>query len=299
MRTTQTRTWAALVAAGGIALAGCSAGGSEGGDAVGPESGASAASDSAAGSGEAAKDVRSAGSYKAPSNAHVARTARMSITVEDVEQASAKVRSAASEVEGYVSSEDSRAATDEGGRAWAEITVTVPVAELDATMTTLADVGHVTQRTSTAEDLSSQYTDTSSRVRTLTRSVERLRKLIASTEDLSQIVTLEDELSTREADLESMVSQRTALERRTTTAPVTVSLSTEPPPADGPAEDETGFGAGLQDGWRAFTSALEVGATVLGAVTPFAVTGLVLGGPLVWWLRRRTRRPGLTGTTAR
>ena len=59
-----------------------------------------------------------------------------------------------------------------------------------------------------------------------------------------------------------------------------------------------GFLAGLGSGWSAFTDALAVGMTVLGAVTPFAVTLAILGAPLVWWVRRRrAARPAATPAT--
>lgn len=314
-RTTHGRC-AALVAAGGLALTGCavgsdSGGSSEGGDAVSHQSQArdgdseaqpeSAATSGAADRGQGSSDG-SAGSggsgsspssgYKAPIDARIARTASLSLTVKDLEQAAAKVRSTARTAGGYVSDEDSRAATDEGGRSWAEITITVPVDELDATTTDLAELGEVTKRTTSAEDLTSQYTDTTARVRTKTKSVERLRTLIDSTDDLDQIVILERELSTREADLESMTCQQKSLEQRTATAPITVSLSTDGIEADDTAgEDATGFVAGLSEGWGAFTSALTVGLTALGAITPFALTGAALLVPVLWWLRRRTVRP--------
>ena len=302
--------WAALLAAGGLVLAGCGAGGasdSSGGD-VHPEqsqatrsaqseSGAGSAregggDDSSAGADQSASAKDSSGkssTYKAPTDAHIARTASLSITVEDIEQGAAKVRSEARSAGGYVSQEESRAATSEGGRAWAEITVTVPVDELDRTTNDLAEIGEVTKRASSAEDLTSQYTDTAARVKTKTKAVERLRTLIDSTDDLDQIVTLEDELATREADLESMVSQQKSLEKRTTTAPITVSLTTEATEVEETEEDATGFLAGLSGGWDAFTGALTVGLTVLGAVTPFAAAGLVLLVPVAWWTRRRRR----------
>lgn len=299
--------WAALLAAGGLVLAGCGAGGaSDSGSDVHPEQSQatqSAQSESEAGSARegggddsragadqsaAAKDSSGKSSgYKAPTDAHIARTASLSITVEDIEQGAAKVRSEARSAGGYVSQEDSRTATSEGGRSWAEITVTVPVDELDRTTNDLAEIGEVTKRAGSAEDLTSQYTDTTARVKTKTKAVERLRTLIDSTDDLDQIVTLEDELATREADLESMVSQQKSLEKRTATAPITVSLTTEATEVEETEEDATGFLAGLSGGWDAFTGALTVGLTVLGAITPFAVTGLVLLAPVAWWARRR------------
>ncbi|KRE36894.1 hypothetical protein ASG73_11210 [Janibacter sp. Soil728] len=308
-RTTHGR-WAALVAAGGLALTGCAVGSdsgasSEGGDSVPhqsqarggdsdarPESAASSASGGQGkGSGDSGSGSSAASGYKAPADARIARTASLSLTVEDLEQAAAKVRSTARTAGGYVSDEDSRAATYEGGRSWAEITITVPVDKLDSTTTDLSELGKVTKRASSAEDLTSQYTDTTARVRTKTKSVERLRTLIDSTDDLDQIVTLERELSTREADLESMTSQQKSLEQRTATAPITVSLSTDATGTDASEEEASGFVAGLSEGWGAFTSALTVGLTALGAITPFALTGLVLLAPGLWWLRRRTTRP--------
>lgn len=306
--------WVALLGAAGLALTACSAGGSdESGDSV-PHSSSSQAggdSDSAqpesgATSGSAAQDTsKASGSnnnssgYKAPTDAHIARTASLSLTVKNIEESSAKVRSAARTSGGYVSQEDSRAASYEGGRSWAEITVTVPVAELDATTNTLTEIGEVTKRASSAEDLTSQYTDTAARVRTKTKAVKRLRALIDTTDDLQQIVTLEDELATREADLESMTSQQQSLEKRTATAPITVSLSTETVEVDDASdEDATGFLAGLRSGWDSFTSALSVGLTALGAITPFAVTAMVFLAPFVWWLRRRSARPAPAVTTS-
>lgn len=294
--------WAALVAAGGLALTGCSSVGGDSNDRGAQPSmsttSAAAQEDSAATSASSAKDSSKAAGknssrsqVKTPTGTHLARTVRLSLDVEDVEQASAKVRSAATDAGGFVSSEESRLATTKGGRSWAEITVSVPVDKLDATITDLSDVGTVTQRTSTTEDLSSQYTDTAARVRTLKKSVERLQKLIDTTSDLDQIVTLESELSTREADLESMTSQQKTLEKRMTTAPITVSLATPSTQAEDEPEEETGFLAGLSDGWGTFTSALEGGLTALGAITPFALTFAVLAAPVVWWVRRRTHRP--------
>lgn len=307
MRTTHGR-WAALVAAGGLTLTGCAIG-SSGDESVAPHTTAghqtsgSAGAESESDSGSTASNAKQSGDssssdYKAPTDARIARTASLSLTVEDLEQASAKVRSAAGRAGGYVSDEDSRTATYEGGRSWAEITVTVPVDELESTIADLSEIGEVTKRSSSAEDLTSQYTDTAARVKTKTKSVERLRDLIDSTDDLEQIVKLERELATREADLESMTGQQKVLEKRTATAPVTVSLSTVVEHADDEAEDETGFVAGLSEGWAAFTSALTVGLTALGAITPFAVAGMVLLAPIVLWWRRRPRRAAAAVATS-
>ncbi len=288
----RTTRWAALVAAGALALTGCSGTGTSD-DGAGAGSAAEPALQD-----ERAEDAAS-GQVEAldPDGTHTAHTAALTTTVEDVARASAQVRSTAESLGGLVSSEETHIAPDGANgsdHSWAQIVVTVPVDEFDTAMTRLARIGEVTSRTDDVQDLSQQYTDTTSRIRTLRKSVARLQELIDLAADLKEIVALESELTQREADLESMVSQQKALEKRTSTAPITLHL-TSPEAA---ASDPDGFLAGLASGWQAFTAALAAGLTALGVVTPFAVTGVVLAAPLVWWLRRRLPRVSPAGLTA-
>lgn len=291
-----TTRWAALTAATALALAGCSGGG--GGDSASEAGGAEAASvqndsaadESLAGTESSENSARKEGTTRISSPAHIARTAALTITVDDIARASAKVRTTATSAGGYISSEETHVGPEEQDtspsspdHAWAQMVVTVPVEALDSTLTALSRLGHVTERTGTTEDLTSQYTDTASRVRTLEKSVKRLQELIDSADGLEEIVALEAQLTQRESDLESMVSQMKALEKRTTTVPITVSLQTP----QAVAEDESGFLAGLGAGWDAFGDAFSVGMTALGAVTPFALVALVVLAPVAIWLRRR------------
>lgn len=293
MRTTISRA-AVLVAAASL-TAGCSATSSDGPEDVTDRTttAASARSESAANGPDTSKRVSDAstvpGSKDPASNSpRIARTARVSLDVADVEEAAARVRALARDVEGFVSSEESRLTTGgEQGRASAKITISVPQNELEATLTDLQDVGELTRRSTDAKDLTAQYTDTTARVRTLRSSVARLQKLIDTAEDLDQVVALERELSQREADLESMTSQRKVLEQRTSMSTVTVSLTT--PTAEGEDTTATGFLSGLAEGWQALTASVQDGLTALGVVTPFAITFGVLAAPLLWWLRRRRR----------
>jgi hypothetical protein len=104
---------------------------------------------------------------------------------------------------------------------------------------------------------------------------------------IGQVVQIESELSSRQADLESLEAQQRALADQTAQATVTVTLVSDTAPA-GSSSDDTGFVAGLRKGWTAFTAALVGGLTVLGALLPFAVV-LVPFGYLGWRFTRRTR----------
>ncbi|NYG37932.1 DUF4349 domain-containing protein [Janibacter alkaliphilus] len=263
--------------------------------------------DDSAGSGSDAAG-QDAATVAAQSARKLARSGSLDLEVEDVTRTSARVRSVADRAGGWVSQEDSSSRADDAEDgddvpdgvdaypsedvpgAWSEITVQVPASALEKSMDDLAELGTVTHRTTETEDVTAAHTDAKTRVETLTRSTERLRELIEDSDDLEQIVSLESELTTREGELESMTRQLDTLEERTATSPITVSIAEEG--ADVSTEDEaeeTGFVAGLSDGWGAFTGALQVGATVLGALTPFALAGGLVLAPVLWWWRRRPR----------
>ena len=109
---------------------------------------------------------------------------------------------------------------------------------------------------------------------------------MAQAKDIGQVVVLESELSRREADLESLESQLSALKNNVERSTLMVSLST---PGHEPVTN-TGFLGGLRSGWDAFTASARGLLTVIGALLPFAVFLALVAAPFAWWLRRR--RPG-------
>lgn len=291
MRRYTSLRWAALAAAAAVALAGCGGGSDSGGSSGAPisseESGPSGAGSEDAGAEDADSAAPESGGDAADeelTGEHIAREAGLDITVKDLDKSVEQVRSVAEDADGRVSCEQTRIDPD-GQWSSTRIEVTVPAEELDATLAELEDLGEVTERTSETTDLSSTYTDTDARVRTMKKSISRLEKLLDGADDLGQVIKIEDELTDREADLESLTRRLKALEKRTTTAPITLDLSTDSAPTSD--EDETGFVAGLQHGWSAFTASLAVLVTVLGAVLPFAVVLALVIAPLWWWIRRR------------
>ncbi len=116
-----------------------------------------------------------------------------------------------------------------------------------------------------------------SRLKTQQASVDRIRALIASTTSIAQIVSLEDELTSRESDLESMEAQLRTLTDLTSLSTITVNLlGPEANVTVPPTPKKTGFLAGLTSGWHGFVASLGVLLTVIGALLPFAI---VIGIP--------------------
>ncbi|HET7474708.1 MAG TPA: DUF4349 domain-containing protein [Dermatophilaceae bacterium] len=222
----------------------------------------------------------------------IVKTATISVEVKDIAAAASSVRGIATGQRGYVVSESigsgdgpkplADRAEPLGG--FGQLTISVPAAALDATLAELAKVGTVLSRTSSAQDVTSEFVDTDSRLRTMRASVERVRALMAKATTIGQVVSLESELAQREADLESLTSQLAVLTGNVERSTVTVSLTT---PARLAEQDQGGFLAGLRAGWDAFAASARGLLTALGAVLPFAGFLAVVGIPLLAWVRRR------------
>ena len=234
----------------------------------------------------------------------ITRTASLSVQVKDVAVAAATVRGIAAGADGFVLSEQMGKdggpqpvpQADPGSTfgGFGTISLSVPTERLDAVLTQLSRVGTVLSRSTSSQDVTDQYVDTQSRVKTMTASLDRVRALLAKATTIGQVVSLESELTRREADLESLQAQLAALKGSVERSTVTVTLST-PAVVVAHAAD-TGFLAGLRQGWHAFQASVTAVLTVLGAVLPFAVLVLLVGWPAWRWLRRR--QAGVTASPA-
>ena len=296
------RTYLALTALAGavLALAGCSGQASSGTAAAGTTEGAgSAAAGSPAvpgGVGSAAGSTGGGADAGAPAGAadvkalapRVIRTAQVVVEVEgQLADAAARVRAVAGALRGAVSSETT---TYADGAGQSVLVLRVPEPDLDralALVTGEGGVGRELNRTTSAQDVTGDIADLESRVATQRASVARVRALLASAKSLSDVVLLESELSKREADLAAVEARRAALADQADLATLTVDLRTPaalPPPA---AKQEPPFLRGLHSGWDAVTASTTVVVTVLGALLPVAVVAALVGGPVLWVLRRR------------
>ena len=198
----------------------------------------------------------------------LARRADISITVNDVDVAATRVRAIAASAQGLVTAEAISSEPDLSARGgFSTITISVPTAELDATLDRLATLGKVHSRNASTDDVTAQYVDTEARVKTMQSSVDRVRALMSQATKLGDVVALEAELSRRQADLEATQSQLAALKDSVALSPVEVRLSTDEQVLQ-QADDSTGFLAGLEAGWSAFTGSVTVLLTALGGGAP-------------------------------
>jgi hypothetical protein len=210
------------------------------------------------------------------------RTATIDLAARDVGDAVGRARDIVAADGGYGGREEVREDA-------ATLTLLIPADRFDHALDELSKLGKVVSRNQSAEDVTEQVVDLDSRTATQRASVDRVRALLARANTVDEIVRIEQEVTTREADLESLEQRRTALAGQVAMSTVTITIgrTTAPPPA--PRDESSGFLAGLSDGWDAFLGAGAVTLRVIGAVLPFALVLAIPAVPVIRrWHRRRT-----------
>ncbi|WP_405603116.1 DUF4349 domain-containing protein [Streptomyces sp. NBC_01410] len=291
------RTVAALFLTASLALAGCS-GGADDMSTADDKSAPRPAAEGAAGSGYAA-DKDSGARQTQPNQpnqpkqpllpAHVIRTAVLDVEVKNASKALAAARTTAENAGGHVANESTERIDDT--HVTSRVVLRVPQEKYDEVLAELAGAGKLLSRKADAKDVTDQVVDVESRIATQRASVNRVRALMDRAVKLSDVVTLEGQLSSRQAELESLLAQQAALKDRTALATITLSLS-EPEKREHKEDDDPGFLDALGGGWHALVATGEWIAVVVGAVAPFAAVLAVLYALWRWVLRPRLpRRP--------
>jgi nitric oxide reductase large subunit len=255
--------------------------------------------------GGAAQDTDAAGSSSTSSTTgrnrppvaerHVISQGTVSLTSDDVREARRDVQRVVDAQGGDITEEQTD--TDEDGAAvYARLVLRVPAARFGDAMTALEAVGDLRGSDRTSEDVSTQVIDTDVRVRAQEASLERVEQLLARAQGLKDIIWIESQLTTRQAELDSLKQQQAWLADQTRDSTIVVDISRTPEEEQAEEEEASGFLAGFSGGMAAL-GAVAVGlATIAGALLPFVVVLLLVGLP-AWLIVRRTVRRRRTSAT--
>lgn len=220
-----------------------------------------------------------------PEDRAIIYTATLRVRAQDVEAAASRAVQIVTTAGGYV--HDERTTTEPRREATATLTFKIPTEEyrsvLDDLGSRLGTRLHLEQQ---AQDVTQEVADVDARLESARASLDRLRQLLAEAEAIGEVLSVEQEISEREAELESLEARQRALANKTQYATVTLELT---PPAAAKQPRDPRFLAGLAAGWEAFTKSLGWLATLLGALLPFLVAFGVLGF-VAWRVRAVVRR---------
>jgi hypothetical protein len=143
----------------------------------------------------------------------------------------------------------------------------IPYEVLDETVTALQELGDVQEVSLNTVDVSLQKVDLDARIQVLEAAISRLNELLAEAATTSDLIAVESALSERQAELDSLQSQRDYLGDQTLFATLSISLIT---PENATPADPDGFLDGIVRGWD--------------SILAFFAGAIVWAGILVPWL---------------
>lgn len=142
------------------------------------------------------------------SEAKLIRRAELSIQTTQFDQAVQSLQDLVEQHGGYFeqSSVYGGSYRDVNAQRSGEYVVRIPAEKYDAFLSASGNLGYVTQRTESSEDIGEQYYDTESRLRTQRTKQERLLELLEKAETMEDIISLENALSEVEYQIEQYTS---------------------------------------------------------------------------------------------
>ncbi|MBF8190150.1 DUF4349 domain-containing protein [Nonomuraea sp. K274] len=218
-------------------------------------------------------------------------TGRTTVRAEQVTAAAAQAKEIATAAGGYLAKEESDAAS--GTRESATLEFKIPPAKYAEVLGRFGkELGKQISVNQSTQDVTLQMADVESRLKSAQQALDSLRTLLKRADTIGQVLDVEREISTREADLESLQAQQKELSTQVSMATLTLRLVGPAAAVEEPEEEAAGFLGGLRAGWRALVSFAKVLLTVVGAAVPWLIVALPLLALAIYLVRRaRTRRP--------
>ena len=232
-----------------------------------------------AAAGEAAGDA-------AIADRSVITTGSVSLTVADPIRSAEDAATIVEEAGGRV---DSRTETPEteNQSASANLSLRIPVGDLDRTLDALRALGTVNYVSLNSSDVTQQSQDLDARITALSTSVDRLLALMSQATTTGDLIAIESELSTRQAELEGMKSQRDYLTDQIEYSTISLELYSTGTVAPGAPDN---FWTGIVAGWNTLVTALSALLVGIGFALPWLAILAVAGGIVFLIVRLATRR---------
>jgi uncharacterized protein DUF4349 len=217
-------------------------------------------------------------------SAMIIRTGQVSVEVDSLPSAIARVRALAERVGGYIANTEIQTGQERFHSATIEIKV--PSERFDEALQGLKPIGKVESINVAAEDVGEEFVDVSARVQNDKRFEARLLDLLTTrTGKLADVIELEQELGRVREEIERYEGRLRYLKAHAATSSLAITVH-EPAPIVGEQGSISVIAAAFAQGWRNFVAFLAIVIETLGVVGPLVVVALV-----GWFAVRRVRAP--------
>lgn len=277
--------WLTTLALVVLVLAGCTA--QSGSDAGGIEQAVSSARDEAAPAEIGASVDEAAGEAAVDADRQVITTASATVVVDDPVEATTELIRLTRDAGGYVEQRaEHRPETGSSALPSAWLAVRVPSDALTGLVEGLESLGEVRNLEQDAQDVTRTVRDLDARITALQTSVDRLLGIMADAQTSEALISAESALSDRQAQLESLQSERAYLADQVAMSTLRVDLVAR----DDPTIESEGFLGGLETGWDALVSFASGLLVAVGVILPWLPVVLVMALVVLWLARRGRRR---------
>ena len=215
----------------------------------------------------------------------IIRTGYLSLSVDSPSETANQITDVVEAAGGRIASRSDYTPVDYGQPS-SYLEARIPYDVLDATVETIQELGDVQEVSLNSVDVSLQKVDLDARIGVLEAAIERLNELLAEAASTSDLIAVESALSERQAELDSLQSQRDYLSDQTLFATLSISLIT---PENATPSDPDGFLDGIIRGWESILAFFAGTIVWAGILVPWLGLAAVVIA-IILLLRRLRRR---------
>ena len=219
---------------------------------------------------------------EAPAERMLVRMASLTISTQTYDESLAALMAHCRAADGWTASSSEH--TSGVGLRTCYLTLRVPAEQLDAFLSGTAELGEVTYRSESAQDVTENYQDLRGRLATQQALMDRLQALVPGAASLSELLELEVQIAETQYQIDRLQSQLNSTEQRVNYATVDVTLREEGEEGAGGSARKW-FKDIFQSVGETFVESLENTIIFLAAALPFIVIVAV-----VWLIARMIRR---------
>jgi len=158
---------------------------------------------------------------------YIIRNARLTLEIQDIDEAVEQIQAETDRMEGYVSALDIHTISED--RRSGNITLRIPEERFDQAMETIKQLGRILNEQFDTDDVTRQYIDMEARIANLEVQEQRMRELLEQADNVEDVLKVENELSRIRGELESMQGDFKYLQERVRYSTIHVSLRERDP----------------------------------------------------------------------
>ena len=215
----------------------------------------------------------------------IIRTGYLSLSVDSPSETADQITDVVEAAGGRIASRSDYTPVDYGQPS-SYLEARIPYDVLDSTVETIQELGDVQEVSLNSVDVSLQKVDLDARIGVLEAAIERLNELLAEAASTSDLIAVESALSERQAELDSLQSQRDYLSDQTLFATLSISVIT---PANATPAEPDGFLDGIIRGWESILAFFAGTIVWAGILVPWLGLAAVVIA-IILLLRRLRRR---------